>query len=473
LSKIILTFKKNWLVSNFSSVGLFLSVGKFFLNGCLVVKFIELKTLEDANQVAALFPEVASPSSEIVQSVKHIIDAVRREGDAACRRFTQEFDGVAISSNALEIPADERRQATQLIKPELQNALAQAAENIRFFHEKQRVESWQAERPGVILEERILPIERVGVYIPGGRAKYPSTVLMTAIPAKIAGVEEIVMVSPPDRETGTIDPVLLVAAEIAGVDRIFRLGGAQAVAALAYGTNTIPAVDKIVGPGNAYVAEAKRQVFGRAGIDMLAGPTEVALLVDATAHVSVVVQDMLAQMEHDPVARAVVVSTDTSHLQKIMQQADRQIGRAPREEILRPVWEQNTFFLHAADDETACAAVNALAPEHLQIMTRSPREWLNRIRHAGAVFLGRFSPVAMGDYVAGPNHTLPTNRCARYASPLGVYDFVRHQHIVEYTHEGWSQDYHAASGLAFAERLFNHQLSVLHRLEGEPVTSNQ
>jgi histidinol dehydrogenase len=289
---------------------------------------------------------------------------------------------------------------------------------------------------------------------------------MTAIPARIAGVQEIIMVSPPDRATGTIDPALLVAAEIAGVDRVFRIGGAQAIAALAFGTETIPLVDKIVGPGNAYVAEAKRQVFGRVGIDMFAGPTEIVLLVDSTAPAAAVVLDMFAQMEHDPVTRAVVVSVDAGHLRKIVKRAEEELGRAPRKEILRQVWEDNTFFLYASDNDAACSAVNALAPEHLHIVTQEPRKLLGKIRHAGAVFIGPYSPVAMGDYVAGPNHTLPTNRCARFASALGVYDFVRHQHVVEYTEAGWQQEAPIASALAIAEGLLNHSLSVLKRGDG-------
>jgi histidinol dehydrogenase len=427
------------------------------------MKILAIKNLEEARQIANLFPEPASPSTEIARTVQHIIATVQRDGDAACLKYTRELDGVSLAGGAMEVTLDERQRAKQHVKPELQNALAQAAAHIRFFHEKQRPQSWRIERAGVILEERVLPIARAGIYIPGGRAKYPSTVLMTAIPAKIAGVGEIVMMSPPDRATGTIAPILLVAAELAGVHRIFRLGGAQAIAALAYGTATIPAVDKIAGPGNAYVAEAKRQVFGRVGIDMLAGPTEIVLLVDSSAPVAAVVQDLFAQMEHDPVTRAVVISTDEKHLRKIAARAEQEMERAPRTEILQQVWEHNTFFLHAADDETACAAVNAIAPEHLQIMTRAPRELLPQIHHAGAIFLGEYSPVAMGDYVAGPNHTLPTNRCARYASPLGVYDFVRHQHVVEYSRDAWEAEKNIAAELAAAEQLFNHSLSALRQ----------
>ncbi len=431
------------------------------------MQYLELKNPEDVQRLANLFPATASPSAEITLTVQRIIDAVRRGGDAACLNYTREFDGVSLHDGAMEVTLEERQRARQQVKPERQNALAKAAEHIRFFHEKQRLQSWRAERSGIILEERVLPIDRAGIYIPGGRAKYPSTVLMTAIPAQIAGVAEIVMVSPPDRETGTIDPILLAAAELAGVHRIFRLGGAQAIAALAYGTTMIPAVDKIVGPGNAYVAEAKRQVFGRVGIDMLAGPTEIVLLVDNTAPVAVAVQDLFAQMEHDPVTRAVAVSTDEKLLRKIAERAEQEMGGAPRAEILRQVWERHTFLLHVRDDDTACAAVNALAPEHLQIMTRAPRELLPRIRHAGAIFLGLYSPVAMGDYVAGPNHTLPTGRGARYASPLGVYDFVRHQHVVEYTEEAWAKERQIASELAAAEQLLNHSLSALQRGENQ------
>lgn len=429
------------------------------------MKFIEVKNKADALQAAMLFPEAAAPTSEITQTVQRILDAVRLEGDTACLRFTREFDGVSISAASMEVSAEERKQARSHVKPDLHNALTQAAANIRFFHEKQITHDWRVERSRIILEQRVLPIERVGIYIPGGRAKYPSTVLMTAIPATIAGVEEIVMVSPPDRVSGTIDPILLVAAEIAGVDRIFRIGGSQAIAALAYGTATIPAVDKIVGPGNAYVAEAKRQVFGRVGIDMLAGPTEIALLIDSSAPADIVVQDLFAQMEHDPVTRALVVSTDADHLKKVAECLEQELNKAPRHEILKQVWQSNTFFLHAKNEEVACEAINAFAPEHLQIITQKPRELLSKIRHAAAIFIGPLSPVAMGDYVAGPNHTLPTNRCARFASPLGVQDFVRHQHVVEYSKAAWERERHIASTLAIAEELYNHSLSALKRGE--------
>lgn len=427
------------------------------------MEYLKIKTREDLHGLNALFLESDSASPEIAQTVQHIIAEVQREGDAACLRFTREFDGVTLAQNQIEVSQKERAQAQPRVPRALLDALAIAAENIRFFHEKQRLQNWRAQRAGVVLEQRYLPIDRVGMYVPGGRAKYPSTVLMTAIPAQIAGVEEIIMVSPPERETGTIAPELLAAAEIAGVHRIFRLGGAQAIAALAHGTATIPCVDKIVGPGNAYVAEAKRQVFGKVGIDMLAGPTEVVLLVDDSTPVEVVVQDMFAQMEHDPAARAAVISTDTAHLQKIIAFVEQEINNAPRAEILRQAWERHTFFIQTNDEALACEAANALAPEHLQIMTRAPRALLNKIRNAGAIFLGRYSPVAMGDYVAGPNHTLPTNGSARFASPLGVHDFMRQQHVVEYSHDAWQREKDVVATLAEAEQLFNHAHSARRR----------
>lgn len=427
---------------------------------------LKLENPEQARRLVALFREAGSPPPEISAAVREILAAVRREGDAACLRFTREFDGVTLAREDLEIFREERRRAHEALAPELRAALTAAAANIRFYHQKQKPSGWRAERPGVTLEERILPLARAGIYVPGGRAKYPSTVLMTAIPAKIAGVREIIMTSPPDRETGTIAPVLLVAAELAGVDRIFKIGGAQAVAAMAFGTETIPAVDKIAGPGNAYVAEAKRQVFGQAGIDMLAGPTEIALLIDETAPVAVVVQDLFAQMEHDPCTRSLVVSCDGDHLRKIAAAAAQALPAAPRRDILRQAWERDTFFVEAADEAAAGAALNAFAPEHLQIMTRDPAPWLSQLHHAGAIFLGRYTPVALGDYVAGPNHTLPTGRSARFCSPLGVYDFVRHQHVIEYTRAGWLAEKDTAAALAQAEELANHALSVQRREEG-------
>jgi len=426
------------------------------------MRYLKFENPAQAQQVTRLFATADLPATEISAAVRRILAAVRQEGDAACLRFIAQFDGVSLLPATMEVSAAERQAAHRAVSPALRRALEQAAANIRAYHERQKAADWRLTRPGVILEERILPMARAGLYIPGGRAKYPSTVLMTALPAQIAGVGELIMVSPPDRDTGSIAPALLLAAELAGVHRIFKVGGAQAIAALAFGTETIPAVDKIAGPGNAYVAEAKRQVFGRVGIDMLAGPTELALWVDETAPVPVVVQDLFAQMEHDPLTRALVVSKHPAHLQRIARQMESSLPRAPRQDILQAA-ATNLFFVEVSDDETASAALNAFAPEHLHIMTAEPRALLGNIQHAGAIFLGRYAPVVLGDYLAGPNHTLPTNRSARFSSPLGVYDFMRHQHIISYTREGWLAEKDAAIALAEAEELLNHARSAQYR----------
>ncbi|MDQ7064966.1 MAG: histidinol dehydrogenase [candidate division KSB1 bacterium] len=427
--------------------------------------FFELKHAEDLTSLQTIFAVDVEKNRQLEVDVQAIVQAVRDRGDAACIELTEKFDGVRIEPERLEITKKERRAAAKALPEKLVQALYTAAEHIETFHSTQMPSDFHVERPGVLLEERLLPIERVGVYIPGGRAKYPSTVLMTVIPARIAGVGEIIMVSPPDRETGRIDPSLLVAANIAGVDRIFRLGGAQAIAALAYGTETIPAVDKIVGPGNTYVAEAKRQVFGRVGIDMLAGPTELAIWLDETAPPDWVAQDMFAQMEHDPNTRILLVSTHRRALETIRRHCQDILPRLPRSEILQQSCARNTVFVHARTVELAAAAINAFAPEHLQLMLNEPRAALERIQHAGAVFVGHHTPTALGDYIAGPNHTLPTLGSARFSSALSVFDFLRRQHVVTYTPEALQKEGPLAVKMAEHEALFNHALSIAIRYE--------
>ncbi len=427
--------------------------------------FFELLQTEDLNSLQTIFAVDVEKNRQLEADVQAIVQAVRDRGDAACIEMTEKFDGVRMTPDTMEISAQERKDAVKALPDALIQALYSAAEHIETFHSSQMPSDFHIERPGVLLEDRLLPIERVGVYIPGGRAKYPSTVLMTVIPARIAGVREIIMVSPPDRETGRIDPSLLAAANIAGVDRIFRIGGAQAVAALAYGTETIPAVDKIVGPGNAYVAEAKRQVFGRVGIDMLAGPTELAIWMDETAPVDWVAQDVFAQMEHDPNTRTLLVSTHRESLEAVRQRCSEILPRLPRSEILQQSCQRNTVFVYAQNDILAAAAVNAFAPEHLQLMLKEPRAVLHRIRHAGAVFIGHYTPTALGDYIAGPNHTLPTLGSARFSSALSVYDFLRRQHVVTYSREAIENEGPLAVQLAEHEALLNHALSIAIRYE--------
>ncbi|KAA3615424.1 MAG: histidinol dehydrogenase [Calditrichaeota bacterium] len=427
------------------------------------MNFFHVKNANDLKSLVQSFQQDGAVSKSIFSDVQKILLAVKNRGDAACVEFTEKFDGVKLSPEMQEIDKDTWQKTASSINSDLQEALQFAAKNIQFFHEKQKQSSWEINRDGVILGQRIVPIERVGVYIPGGRAKYPSTVLMTAIPAKIAGVDEIIMVSPPDRETGTIDPVLLYAANLAGVDRVFKCGGAQAVAALAYGTDCIPHVDKIVGPGNAYVAEAKRQVFGTVGIDLIAGPSEVAILVDEQTKTEWIVQDLFAQMEHDPLTRCLIVSLCADKADEIIQLAQNKLHSAPRSAILQQAWVGSTTVTVVENKEVAIEILNGFAAEHLEIMTANPREILPEIKHAGAIFLGQFSPVPMGDYVAGPNHTLPTNSTARFASALGVYDFVRHQDIIEYDEESWQREARFVDRLAQAEELPNHALSAMAR----------
>ncbi len=429
------------------------------------MKYFQIKTRDDISRVATFFKQDENRHDSVSAAVRNILQQVKDRGDAACVALTAKFDGVELNPEKQEISADEWNEAAASVDAGLRAALEAATKNIGIFHRQQKQASWEINRDGVILGQRVLSIEQVGVYIPGGRAKYPSTVLMTAIPAKIAGVEEIIMVSPPDRQSGTIDALLLLAAKLAGVDRIFKCGGAQAVAALAYGTKTMPAVDKIVGPGNAWVAEAKRQLFGTVGIDLIAGPSEVAILVDEHTVSEWVVRDLFAQMEHDPLARCLVVSLDESKAQDIIQLTESELKNAARSEILQQAWQSGACVCFAKKPAHALEIINHFAPEHLQIMTANPRAILPRIKHAGAIFLGQYSPVPMGDYIAGPNHTLPTMSTSRFASALGVYDFVRHQDIIEYTKESWQREAEFVDRLARAEQLPNHALAALARLK--------
>ncbi len=427
------------------------------------MKWIELDSKEGLAALRkALVAQGNRQAFDIRQAVEKILRMVQERGDDACAEYTRKFDGVALAPQQFELSAQERRELAARAPRKLQQALKQAAGNIRDFHRRQLPQHWQVQREGIRLMERAVPVQRVGVYIPGGRAKYPSTVLMTAIPARLAGAEEIIMVSPPDRKTGTVD-----AAEIAGVDRIFRIGGAQAVAALAFGTATIPAVDKIVGPGNAYVAEAKRQVFGEVGIDMFAGPTELGILFDDSAPLEWIAQDLFAQMEHDPATRSLIVAKESSLLRKLQSVVESRMEELPRSEILQQSWRENALLVHAGSADLAADAINLFAPEHLQIMTREPESWLPRIKNAGAIFLGAHTPAVFGDYVAGPNHTLPTAGAARFASALSVRDFLRHQHIVQYDPGACRREGPVVEILAEFEELFNHALSVAIRYRDE------
>lgn len=402
--------------------------------------------------------------ADVAEPVRAIVQDVAQNGDAALRAYEKKFDRADLAD--LEVSPEEWDAAMAAVEPEFLQILQEAAANIRRYHEKQVRASYVVnEQPGVLLGQRILPIEKVGVYVPGGTAAYPSTVLMDTIPAKLAGCGEIVMVTPPAPD-GSIRPAILAAARIAGVDRVFRLGGAQAIAALAYGTESVPRVDKIVGPGNAYVAEAKKQVFGRVAIDMVAGPSEILVVADGTCDPVFVAADLLSQAEHDRLATAVLVTDSAAFAQAVAGELERQIPLLPRAEIARASIDGSGKIIVAENDlKKAIEIANELAPEHLELCVDNPFDYLDQIRCAGSVFLGKNCPEALGDYFAGPNHTLPTCGTARFSSALSVDDFVKKSQFTYYTADALRAVSGKIAAFAMQEGLQAHAKSVTIRFE--------
>ena len=403
------------------------------------------------------------PTVDVAGIVAEIIRTVREQGDAALYAYTEKFDGAKLRS--LQVSPEEIEEALALVEPRFIQVLKTAAENIRAFHEKQVRQSFILnDRPGIVMGQKILPVDRAGLYVPGGTAAYPSTVLMDAIPAKIAGVPEVVMVTPPGKN-GKVNPVILAAAAIAGVDKIFKLGGAQAVAALAYGTESVPKVDKIVGPGNAFVAEAKKQVFGVVSIDMIAGPSEILIVADGKSDPRTVAADLLSQAEHDKLASAVLVTDSMELAVAVQAQLEEQIPQLSRAEIARASIDANGKIIVADDLWAAIDISNEIAPEHLELCVDNPFDYLDAIRHAGSIFMGRHCPEALGDYLAGPNHTLPTGGTAKFSSPLSVDDFVKKTQYTYFTRqalEGVAED---VAFFAEKEGLTAHAKSAVVRLE--------
>ena len=406
--------------------------------------------------------------ADVAEPVRAIVQDVAQNGDAALRAYEKKFDRADLT--ALEVGPAEWDAAMTAVEPDFLQILQEAAANIRRYHEKQvRASYVVSEQPGVMLGQRILPIEKVGVYVPGGTAAYPSTVLMDTIPAKLAGCGQIVMVTPPAAD-GSIRPAILAAARIAGVDRVFKLGGAQAIAALAYGTESVPRVDKIVGPGNAYVAEAKKQVFGRVAIDMVAGPSEILVVADDTCSPVFVAADLLSQAEHDRLATAVLVTDSMAFAQAVAAELERQIPLLPRAEIARASIDGSGKIIVAENDlQKAIEIANELAPEHLELCVDDPFDYLDQIRCAGSVFLGKNCPEALGDYFAGPNHTLPTCGTARFSSALSVDDFVKKSQFISYTQDALRAEYSKIAAFAEREGLRAHARSVEIRFEEDPV----
>ncbi len=410
----------------------------------------------------AIFARV-SPQVDVTGIVREILSDVRQNGDDALRRYSETFDHVRLTG--LEVTQGELEEAMQSVEPEFLEVLQEAAGNIRAFHSRQVRNSFiLAEKPGIIMGQKVMPIERVGLYVPGGTAAYPSTVLMDSIPAKIAGCQTLVMVTPPGKD-GTVHPAILAAAKIAGVDRIFKVGGAQAVAALAFGTASIPKVDKIVGPGNAFVAEAKRQVFGTVAIDMIAGPSEILIVADGGSNPRFVAADLLSQAEHDKLASAVLVTDSLSLANAVQKELEVQLPLLPRAEIARASIDHNGKIIVAQSLEQAIDIANALAPEHLELCVDNPFDYLDAVKHAGSIFLGRHCPEALGDYLAGPNHTLPTGGTARFSSPLSVDDFVKKSQYTYFTGSALKQTVDSITRFAEKEGLRAHARSAAIRFE--------
>ena len=415
--------------------------------------------------LAALLALKSETDGRIEAAVAEILESVRTLGDPAVLEYTRRFDGVdATSMAALELPRSALTGALESLSVAQREALRIAADRVRVYHERQRISSWDyVEADGTRLGQQVTPLDRVGLYVPGGRASYPSSVLMNAIPAKVAGVGELIMVVPTPR--GEQNPLVLAAAAITGVDRVFTIGGAQAVAALAYGTQTIPQVDKIVGPGNAYVASAKRRVFGTVGIDMVAGPSEVLIISDGSGHADWVAMDLFAQAEHDELAQSILLCTDADFIDRVEESIARLLPEMPRRETIASSLKNRGALIHVESLEQACALANRIAPEHLELALAEAAPWVERIRHAGAIFVGHHSVEALGDYCAGPNHVLPTMRSARFSSPLGVYDFQKRTSVIEISAAGAQTLGEVASILAHGEGLQAHARSAEMRLK--------
>ena len=426
-------------------------------------------TTRDADfdaRLARLLVRDSEQDESIERAVADILNDVRRRGDEAVLEYTRRFDRVQAASVAqLEIPRSALQRAFEALPAARRNALVQAAGRIRAYHERQQAQSWSyTDEDGTRLGQQVTPLDRVGIYVPGGKAAYPSSVLMNALPARVAGVADVVMATP--TPGGESNELVLAAAAVCGVNRVFAIGGAQAIAALAYGTASVPRVDKIVGPGNAYVAEAKRRVFGSVGIDMIAGPSEILVLCDGKTNPDWVAMDLFSQAEHDEMAQAILLCPDPAFVGAVRDSIRRQLADMPRREVIAASLSARGALITVRDLEEACAIANRIAPEHLELSVEEPERWLPRLRHAGAIFLGRYSSEVLGDYCAGPNHVLPTAGTARFSSPLGVYDFQKRTSLIHVSQAGARKLGEIAAELALGEGLPAHAKAAQYRLHG-------
>ncbi|WP_180273543.1 histidinol dehydrogenase [Iodobacter sp. BJB302] len=430
-----------------------------------MLRRLDSRSADFQSQLAALLAFETSQDPDVDARVAAILDDVKARGDAAVVEYTQRFDGVAAQTMAeLELSQAELKAAFERLPDVQREALVAAAERVRKYHEHQKMASWQyTDEDGTVLGQQVTALDRVGIYVPGGKASYPSSVLMNAIPAHVAGVAEIIMVVPTPR--GERNDLVLAAAFVAGVSRAFCIGGAQAVGALAFGTETVPAVDKITGPGNAYVAAAKRRVFGVVGIDMVAGPSEILVICDGTTDPDWIAMDLFSQAEHDEIAQAILLCPDEDFIQQVAASIEKLLPTMPRMDIIRASLTGRGALIKVKDLHEACEIANYIAPEHLELSIATPEVYLAELRHAGAIFMGKFTSESLGDYCAGPNHVLPTARTARFASPLGVYDFQKRTSIIQVSEAGSQKLGRIASTLAHGEGLTAHARSAEYRLK--------
>jgi len=432
----------------------------------LQLNFLATREADFDARLARLLVRESAQDESIERAVADILNDVRRRGDEAVLEYTRRFDRAEAASVALlEVPRSALERAFEQLSQPRREALVKAAGRIRTYHERQLSQSWSyTDEDGTRLGQQVTPLDRVGIYVPGGKAAYPSSVLMNALPARVAGVPEIVMTTP--MPGGESNELVLAAAALCGVNRVFAIGGAQAIAALAYGTASVPKVDKIVGPGNAYVAEAKRRVFGAVGIDMIAGPSEILVLCDGKTSPDWVAMDLFSQAEHDEMAQAILLCPDEAFVRAVGESMRRQLADMPRREVIAASLSARGALITVRDLEEACAIANRIAPEHLELSVEEPERWLPRLRHAGAIFLGRYSSEALGDYCAGPNHVLPTAGTARFSSPLGVYDFQKRTSLIQVSQAGARKLGAIAVELALGEGLPAHAKAAQYRLHG-------
>lgn len=429
------------------------------------MRILKLTEETKKNLLESLLKRSPNSYKQYEDSVNSIVEEVKENGDSAVFAYTKQFDGAEIHKENIRVTKEEIEEAYGLLDEKLIDVMKKSLENIRSYHEKQKQYSWFDSRPdGVLLGQKVTPLSCVGVYVPGGKAAYPSSVLMNILPAKVAGVEKIVMTTPCDRE-GKVNPATLAAADLAGADEIYKVGGAQAVAALAFGTESIPKVDKIVGPGNIYVALAKKAVFGHVSIDSIAGPSEILVLADESANPRYAAADLLSQAEHDELASAILITTSETFAAQVSEEVDRFTATLSRKDIIEKSLENYGYILVAKDMDEAIEAANEIASEHLEILTANPYDIMTKIKNAGAIFLGEYASEPLGDYFAGPNHVLPTNGTAKFFSPLGVDSFVKKSSIISYTKEALAPVYKDIIQFAESERLTAHANSIKVRFE--------